>query len=300
MTNSPNPSQTTNRQRGSPEDFEQDWQSSLEGDVQRYLIYPSRKPVKQYDLFEQVKAELVMDILHASGIANGRVLEYGCGAAGMSIYLANRGFHAVACDLSQKAMLLAGINAETHLGEDGHFLRTCGDTFVLPFADGAFDVVMSYGLLEHLGPETLAPVIAEVLRVLRPGGLFIADIAHGLFSVRRVGAWFSLAGSLAFHTLTFRWGRLKYLPRMYTSHYYENDLDDRDWIRLARNSGLGEVHLRICHPFPPLALSGRAERLYVTGLQIARPLREWFDRAQPAWGHRWGWLYLIWGEKPDK
>ncbi len=287
-----------NRQRGSPEEFEQDWHSALEGNVQRFLIYPATEPVKQDDLFELVKAELVMDILLNTGVLNGRVLEFGCGTAGMSIYLANRGFYSIACDISRNALLLAGINAKIHLGECNLFFRTCADTFTLPFDDDAFDVVMSYGLLEHFNTETLSLLMTEVLRVLRPGGLFVADIAHGRFSVRRVGNWLNLAGSLTFHLLTFRWHRLKSLPRYYTDHFFENDLNEQDWVRKVKIAGLDEVGMRICHPFPPLALSGLAERVYINALQLTRPIWDWFNHSQPSWGRHWGWLYLIWGVKP--
>ncbi len=44
----------------------------------------------------------------------------------------------------------------------------------LPFADGAFDVVVSFYSLEHLYP--LADRLAEMLRVLRPGGLLAGAI----------------------------------------------------------------------------------------------------------------------------
>ena len=219
----------------------------------------------------------------------------------MSIFLANHGFLSFACDLSDYALQLAGLNAQAHPGNSSnYFFRTRADTFTLPFDDAAFDVVMSYGLLEHFNPEMVTLVIAEVMRVLRPGGLFIADIAHGRFSVRKLGVWLSLVSSLVFHAITLRWRRLRDLPRSYTAHYYENELNDQDWIQVVQNAGVRNVQLQICHPFPPLALSGRLERLYVSGLLLMRPLWEWFHRVQPAWGRSWGWLYLVWGEKPGE
>lgn len=44
----------------------------------------------------------------------------------------------------------------------------------LPFAAGAFDVVVSFYCLEHLHP--LAEYLAEIVRVLRPGGLLVGAI----------------------------------------------------------------------------------------------------------------------------
>ena len=43
-----------------------------------------------------------------------------------------------------------------------------GDAAALPFADGSFDVTISYTVSEHIAPE---PFYREQRRVLRPGGL---------------------------------------------------------------------------------------------------------------------------------
>ena len=53
----------------------------------------------------------------------------------------------------------------------------------LPFRTGCFDVVLSTGLLEHfLDPS---PIVVEMVRVLRPGGLFYSDIVPKKFSLLR-------------------------------------------------------------------------------------------------------------------
>ena len=292
----------TARKRGSVDDFERDWQEALSGNLQRYLIYPADKPTTQFELFEHIKAEYVSESLKASKLQNGIVLEYGCGAAGMSAYLAARGFRVVACDLSFNALRLANINAQQHLAPDTlqQFHSVAANTFQLPFSDEAFDVVMSYGLLEHFAPEALDSVLVEVVRTLRPGGLFVADIAHGRFSSRQVGAWISLATSLLFHFITLRWQKLEGLPGAYLKHYYENDLDEQAWGQALKRADLSAVQVRIYHPFPPLALSGWPEKLYVALMQWAHPVWQWFDRAQPRWGRFWGWLYIADGIKAQR
>jgi SAM-dependent methyltransferase len=45
-----------------------------------------------------------------------------------------------------------------------------GDARRLPFADGSFDLVSACYLLHLLGPDDRIRVLAEVARVLRPGG----------------------------------------------------------------------------------------------------------------------------------
>ena len=45
-----------------------------------------------------------------------------------------------------------------------------GDARELPFEDGSFDAVFSYSVLQHLAKEDVPRVVAEIRRVLRPGG----------------------------------------------------------------------------------------------------------------------------------
>ncbi|WP_079575923.1 class I SAM-dependent methyltransferase [Krasilnikoviella flava] len=50
----------------------------------------------------------------------------------------------------------------------------CGSATALPFEDSVFDVVGAFDVVEHCDPE--AVVLAEVRRVLRPGGCFLLTV----------------------------------------------------------------------------------------------------------------------------
>jgi SAM-dependent methyltransferase len=48
-----------------------------------------------------------------------------------------------------------------------------GDVCALPFEDGRFDGVVAFSILEHLRAPELGRALAEVARVLEPGGRFL-------------------------------------------------------------------------------------------------------------------------------
>jgi SAM-dependent methyltransferase len=50
----------------------------------------------------------------------------------------------------------------------------CGSALELPFGDEVFDVVAAFDVIEHCEPEDQA--LAEVLRVLSPGGRFLMSV----------------------------------------------------------------------------------------------------------------------------
>lgn len=62
--------------------------------------------------------------------------------------------------------------AYRRLGTDRHsMLYVAGGAEHIPFPDAFFDVVSSFNSLDHV--DDLDPVIEEIIRVLRPGGLFL-------------------------------------------------------------------------------------------------------------------------------
>jgi 2-polyprenyl-6-hydroxyphenyl methylase / 3-demethylubiquinone-9 3-methyltransferase len=56
------------------------------------------------------------------------------------------------------------------------------DAAALPFADARFDVVVAGEVLEHV--TDLEGVVAEALRVLRPGGTFVCDTINATWFAR--------------------------------------------------------------------------------------------------------------------
>ncbi len=110
--------------------------------------------------------------LHAPWIARGarergarRILDVGCGAGFIANDLARHGFDVVGVDLSPDALSVAARHDST-----GTARWLAADARALPFADASFDVACAMDFLEHVDP--IEPFVAEIARVLAPGGQF--------------------------------------------------------------------------------------------------------------------------------
>jgi SAM-dependent methyltransferase len=107
-------------------------------------------------------------------VAGRRVLEVGCGSAPCSRWLRTAGADAVALDLSA-GMLARAAQLNRSSGLAVPLLQA--DAGALPLADGSFDLACSaYGGLPFVADARA--VLAEVCRVLRPGGRFVASVNH--------------------------------------------------------------------------------------------------------------------------
>jgi 2-polyprenyl-6-hydroxyphenyl methylase/3-demethylubiquinone-9 3-methyltransferase len=97
--------------------------------------------------------------------AAARVLDVGCGAGFLSNDLAREGFEVIGIDASQASIEVAARHDAT-----GRARYVLGDALLMPFGDATFDVVCAMDFLEHV--EEPGQAIAEISRVLKPGGTF--------------------------------------------------------------------------------------------------------------------------------
>ena len=129
------------------------------------------------DFLATGRDEVTAALAHADGlgldVTRGRALDFGCGAGRLSIALADHMDEVVGVDISPSMVSAA---RELDTSERCQFVENNrGDLSI--FADDSFDLVYSSLVLQHLPPPIAQGYLAEMLRVLRPGGVLIVQLA---------------------------------------------------------------------------------------------------------------------------
>lgn len=217
------------------------------------LYDPARRDI--YNFIDETKVRYLRPMLPAGGTA----IEIGAGSGRLLIRLGlERPYRLVALDYAPYAMRAVTENfrrARSHAASSrsagpeawgqatstphqlgpAHFVF--GDATRLPFPDASFDLVLSGGLLEHFRDP--APVLSEMARVLKPGGLFYADIVPRKVSL-------------------YRWaerGRMEREEQM-AEGIYESDRSKAAWRDAARAAGVRDVRIVSAGVYPPYTFGG--------------------------------------------
>ncbi len=124
------------------------------------------------------------------GSAGKRVLDYGCGNGYVLAQYVRNGAEAYGVDLTETAIRLARSRFEL-AGLEGTFVQNDGVS--IPFESDFFDVACSMGVLHHI-PDP-RPVVAELQRVLKPGGRLVVMLYHrGSYRYRVAFPWLARVG----------------------------------------------------------------------------------------------------------
>ncbi len=97
-----------------------------------------------------------------------RVLDLGCGNGSGVFFFVREGYETYGIDISSSAIKLGkNFLKRENLKAD----LKMGDANSLPYKDNFFDVVVSYGVLDHMERKKADQVMSEINRVLKTGGL---------------------------------------------------------------------------------------------------------------------------------
>jgi SAM-dependent methyltransferase len=123
-----------------------------------------REPSPDWEFYPTYLAKLELVRRYLSSLpAATRVLDAGCGEG-------------VLVEEFRQALAIQGVDANY----SSDFVRR-GSLLDLPFADGAFDRALCLDVLEHLSLAEQPRALAELFRVLRPGGellVTVPNLAH--------------------------------------------------------------------------------------------------------------------------
>ncbi len=112
------------------------------------------------------------------------VLDVGCGGGLSCEFLAARGAQVSGVDLSAQSIAAA----QQHAGQSGYTIDyRQGRAEQLPHADAQFDAVVCVDVLEHV--SDLRQTLAEIHRVLKPGGWFFFDTLNRTWKARILMIW---------------------------------------------------------------------------------------------------------------
>lgn len=141
-----------------------------EPDSPLYLLYSSVNPLRT-----RFSRTQLFDRLHLEP-KTLKALDVGCGAGLLSEEIVQMGFETHGIDTAEAAINLAREHAAKKK-LDINYKVAPGET--LPYPDAHFDVVFCCDVLEHV--DDFEKVIAEIARVLKPGGIFIYDTINRTF-----------------------------------------------------------------------------------------------------------------------
>src|SRR3989344_1127582 len=241
----------------------------------------SEKANSQGKLFEIVKIGFLKEIFPKPPL---KILEVGCGTAFVSLYFAKRGYSASCLDINKSVLNIAEKNFQKE-GVKGKF--NVGDAEKLPFADNQFDIVTSFGLLEHFENPQIA--ILEMVRVLKHGGLFFADIVPNRFSCQTMGNLFNAVAVLTYWLFNGKpaLGFTKAV-RNFRPAYFDNSISWQEYKKVMIDAELNQIQVRGNRPFPRLTLPRFLDHIYTRILKTTVFAWKMFDRWNSFIPRTWG------------
>jgi SAM-dependent methyltransferase len=119
------------------------------------------------DVFTRVKVDYFIDIIDLlrPPAAQAEVIDIGCGVGNSHPLLRKRVARVVGVDISRASLATARLRNPCNEYREYDGLK-------LPYPDAIFDAASAVCVFHHILPAMRARLVEDVLRVLRPGGIF--------------------------------------------------------------------------------------------------------------------------------
>jgi len=237
-----------------------------------------------------------------------KVVEIGCGFATDGLEFAKNGADYTGVDLTPQGIELAKERFAL-FDQKGTFVAANAEER-LPFPDGTFDHAYSFGVIHH--SPTPSKIVAEIYRVLKPGG----TITIMLYNRTSINYYIEIM----FMRKIFRQLLLpKFMPGLLSklTGFDQRKLEGHREVFLKKPNmtKLEWISINTDGPFCPLADvydEKQAVELFKNFTELHQEVWE-FNREHwsflgklipvpfERWlGRRWGWHRMIYGKKPNK
>jgi len=158
-------------------------------------------------------------------------LDHGAGSGRHSVLLKSCGFQVTACDYSAKSIETI---QRTLPGVETDIIRSRN----LPYENGKFDLVVSWGVLHYNSEEEAIHIVKEIKRVLKTGGHFVGTVrsnsdTHLKVNDGQIGLTDLSGGSVRLYSLE----ELKTLLKDFSNLEFG----------YSERSPIGKLEERICH-----------------------------------------------------
>jgi len=274
--------------KGSVVEFDDSWKQFARETAQNY--FTRGKVTKQIQLSFKSQWEIYQSFLKKYGLTNGKSLEPGSGRGSISLYFANAGYEATLLDTSQEVL-----NVAQEIFEANKLAANfvCGNALQMPFATDTFDVIVHVGLLEHF--VDYEKCLAEQIRVLKPGGLLLANIVPGKWSVQRLAR----PGIFLFRIIHKIWSHIfsRNQVQKEKNPLYRTEHGSDVYISVLKKMGCVDIFSSGMFPVPVFSYSPEfpfspnhpvVERTLVFFMRLFLGIRKFI------WPHRHPWLCSEW------
>jgi glycosyltransferase involved in cell wall biosynthesis/ubiquinone/menaquinone biosynthesis C-methylase UbiE len=163
----------------------EDGQSSIEQSREVEVLFDQKAATwsKKYGMGGSLRPRLYAFEERLGELAQppAQVLDFGCGTGNLAGHLSARGYALSACDISSKMVEWAR-KSKHGASVTWHVLPTGWRE--LPFASNTFDAIVASSVFEYL--TSIDMTLAELWRMLKPGGFLIATVPNNRHVVRKL------------------------------------------------------------------------------------------------------------------
>lgn len=148
------------------------------------VFHQSTAPQKRMISKNNFTYRIILSVIDKYLKKGSKVLDIGCGAGTLSLYIAGQGCKVIGIDIAENAILAAKKSAELMDIKNVQFF-TMDFSKKTPSGKDKFDIILCIEVLEHLKEERLA--LERLFDLLSPGGIAIISVPSKNAPLYRLG-----------------------------------------------------------------------------------------------------------------